>query len=91
VYQVFCPIGYTGDINDNGDLNTEDIIMLVNYVFKSGMAPQPCPPSGDVNCSSEVTASDVAYLVGYVFLGGAAPCNVCDLPVDLRPCQSTGP
>lgn len=89
VYQVFCPIGYTGDINDNGALNTEDIIMLVNYVFKSGQSPKPCPPSGDVNCSSQVTAADVAYLVAYVFLAGPPPCDVCSLPTDLRPCQDT--
>lgn len=87
VYHVFCPIGFTGDINDNGALNTEDIIMLVNYVFKSGTSPKPCPPSGDVNCSSQVTAADVTYLVGYVFLAGPPPCDVCNLPVEARPCQ----
>jgi hypothetical protein len=91
VYQVFCPIGYTGDINNNGDLSAEDIIMLVNYVFKSGEGPRPCPPAGDVNCSSQVTASDVTYLVTFVFLSGDAPCDVCDLPVEKRPCQISGP
>jgi len=52
---------------------------MVNYVFKSGPAPQPCTAAGDVNCDRQITAGDIIHLVNYVFKGGPPPCNVGDL------------
>jgi len=49
----------------------------VNYVFKGGSAPSPCPAAADVNCDARVTSSDIIYLVSFVFKGGPAPCNAC--------------
>jgi hypothetical protein len=46
VYQVFCPIGYTGDINDNGALNTEDIIMLATTSSRAGSLQSPARRPG---------------------------------------------
>jgi CubicO group peptidase (beta-lactamase class C family) len=67
----------TGDINQSGTYTSADVILLVNYVFKGGTAPPPCPATGDVNCSGSVTSADIIGLVNHVFKGGAAPCDVC--------------
>jgi hypothetical protein len=72
-------IAVTGDVAPPGDgvLTAADIIYLVNYVFKSGPIPNPCPAAADVNCDGSITAADVIFLVNHVFKGGPAPCNVC--------------
>ena len=64
--------GLRGDINHSNSVNAADVILLVNYVFRSG--PQPEPISlGDVNGIPPVTSSDIIYLVNYVFKGGPPP------------------
>jgi hypothetical protein len=72
-----CPITLSGDVNTNGTITSSDIIVLVNYVFKGGVAPMPCAANGDVNCNGSVTSADIIVLVNYVFKGGAPPCNTC--------------
>jgi len=72
-----CAVVNTGDIDLQGTVNSGDIISAVNYIFKGGSAPLPCPAAADVNCDGLVTAADVIYLVTFVFKGGQAPCNVC--------------
>jgi hypothetical protein len=67
----------TGDVNLSGTYTSADVILMVNYVFKGGAAPLPCPANGDVNCTGSVTSADIITLVNHVFKGGAAPCNVC--------------
>lgn len=69
----------TGDVSNNGTHASEDIILLVNYSFKSGPPPSPVAAVGDVNCSGQVTSADIIFLVNYIFKGGLAPCNVCTL------------
>ena len=70
-------IAMTGDVNLSGTYTSSDVILIVNYVFKGGAAPLPCPANGDANCSGNVTSADIITLVNHVFKGGAAPCNVC--------------
>lgn len=74
-----CPILMTGDVDASSTINASDIIKLVNYTFKSGLAPQPCEGAGDVNCTGQVTSADVIVMVNYVFKSGPVPCNACDL------------
>lgn len=69
----------TGDVNADGPIASSDIIYLVNYVFKGGVAPLPVAGVGDANCSQSVNSSDVIALVNYVFKSGASPCDVCAL------------
>ena len=63
-----------GDVNDNGLVNSSDLIYYVNYIFKSGPEPQPRRAAGDVNCTGGLTGGDFIYLVNYLFKGGPAPC-----------------
>lgn len=81
-YEFACPIVVTGDTNGDELLTAVDIIGTVNFVFKSGPAPQPCQAASDSNCDGVVTAADVVYLVNHVFKSGAPPCDVCSLIPD---------
>jgi len=68
-------------LNLTGTITSADIIVAVNYVFKGGPDPQPCPASADVNCGGTVTSADIIILVNYVFKGGPAPCDACTSPL----------
>jgi hypothetical protein len=72
-----CPILLPGDVNSSGGLTSADIILLVNYVFKSGPCPLPCCANGNVNCDAHVTSADVIFLINYVFKNGLSPCDIC--------------
>ena len=74
-----CPIIVTGDVDENGVINSSDIIAMVVYVFKSGPAPLPCPAAADVDCSGTVTSTDIIFTVNHVFKSGPPPCDVCPL------------
>lgn len=74
---TICPIWNTGDVNLDLEINSSDIITTVNYVFKGGVNPYPCPAAADVNCSGAVTSADLIYLVNFVFKSGSSPCDVC--------------
>lgn len=62
-----------GDVNTDNNINLADIISLVNYFFKGGLAPHPLKV-GDVNCDTSVGLTDIVYLVNYVFKSGPPPC-----------------
>jgi len=72
-----CLVTMTGDVNTDANLTSADIIYLVNFVFKGGLAPLPCAAAGDVDCSLSVTSADIIYMVNFVFKGGTPPCDVC--------------
>jgi hypothetical protein len=74
-----CPIDVTGDFNMDGILNSADIILTVNYVFKNGPDPQPLELAADVNCSGQVTSADIIMLVNHVFKSAPPPCDACTL------------
>lgn len=83
-----CPIPLSGDINSSGTITSSDLIYCINYIFRSGPAPQPCPANGDVTCTGTVTVSDVIHYLNYLFLGGGGvafkgggdpPCLNCRL------------
>lgn len=61
-----------GDFNLSGAITSSDIILLVNFVFKSGPASSD-PWTMDVDISGSPTSADIIFLVNYVFKGGSAP------------------
>jgi len=81
-----CTLEMTGDMDVSGTLTLADIILMVNYVFKSGPGPLPCDAVGDVDCTGQVTLADIIYLVGHVFKGGPGPCDACTLVPDTWTC-----
>lgn len=67
-----------GDANGDGEINSADVVYLINYLFVGGPAPEP-PEAGDANCDGVVNSADVVYLLNYLFAGGPPP---CELPKD---------
>jgi hypothetical protein len=73
-----CLSSLAGDVNVTGNLNTTDIIVLVNYVLKAGPLPQPCVANGDATCSCGVNSTEINFLVNYVLKAGPPPCDICN-------------
>jgi len=65
-----------GDSNADCGLNVGDAVFLINYVFKSGPAPDPVCV-GDANGDAETNVGDAVYLINYVFNSGPAPVAGC--------------
>lgn len=81
---VVPPSAKNGDVNGDGKVNTDDVIFLVNFLFKDGPPPVP-PAAGDINEDCFTTVSDIIYLLNYLFRGGPAPkmwCNPGDINHD---------
>ena len=76
-----CPVAITGDVNESGVRTSSDIILMVNYVFRSGPAPQPCEAAADVNCDGRVNVADVIRFIRSVFWEYPI-CDVCPLIED---------
>jgi hypothetical protein len=62
----------TGDASHDGVIDIGDVVYLINYLYKNGVAPDPLE-SGDANCDSVVDVSDVVFLINYLFKDGPAP------------------
>ena len=67
--------GIRGDANMDNAILVDDIVMLVNYLFKGGAAPA-CYEEGDANGDGSLLVDDIVLLVNYLFKGGVAP-NPC--------------
>jgi len=63
-----------GDADLSGNVDIDDVVYLIAYIFGGGPAPNPIA-SGDANCSGGVDIDDVVYLISYIFQGGNSPCD----------------
>ncbi len=61
-----------GDVNMDGTMDVGDVVYLINYLFKSGTAPDPLAV-GNTNCDGVVDIGDVVYLINYLFRAGPPP------------------
>jgi len=64
---IFC-----GDLDGNQIVNLLDILLLIEYKFKDGPAPDPME-AADVNGDLKVDLLDILYLIDYKFKQGPAP------------------
>jgi hypothetical protein len=61
-----------GDCNKDGATDAADVVYLINYLFQSGLAPDPLD-LGDANCDGTVDSGDVVFLLNYLYQNGSAP------------------
>ena len=61
-----------GDFNGNGSIEIGDVVFCINYLYRSGSAPDP-QEAGDCNCDDVVDIGDVVHLINYLFKGGPPP------------------
>jgi C1A family cysteine protease len=73
-----CGDVISGDVNDDGEINIADIIYLINYLYRSGPAPEcePMTACGDVTSDDVVDVADIIYLINYLYRGGQPPGNL---------------
>jgi len=63
-----------GDATHDGTIDVADVILLLNYLFIDGPAPEIFE-TGDANCDEVIDIADVVYLINYLFMGGPPPCE----------------
>jgi len=65
-----------GDADGSEEVDIDDVVYLIAYIFSGGPAPDPLE-SGDADCSGEVDIDDVVYVITYIFSSGLEPCAGC--------------
>ncbi len=71
--ETFVSTGFfCGDANADSDINVADVIFLINYVFKSGPAPDPAA-AGDATGDGDINLADCIHLINFIFKSGPAP------------------
>jgi hypothetical protein len=64
--------GPPGDVNDDGNVNVNDIIYLIDYLLLNGNAP-PYPIDADVDGTAGISLGDVFQLIEHLF---SPPCDL---------------
>jgi hypothetical protein len=71
-WQYFIGGFLRGDANGDGSIGLEDVIYLLNFLFKGGPPPSPFE-AGNANCDGGVDLEDVVYLINYILRNGPRP------------------
>ncbi len=71
-WQDFLSGFLRGDANGDGTIGLDDVVYLLNYLYRNGPAPIPFE-AGNANCDEGVDLEDVVYLINYVLRGGLPP------------------
>jgi large repetitive protein len=71
---VNLPPVVVGDVTGEGTVDLSDVIFLITYLYKDGVAPNLLM-TGDLNCDGEVNISDVVYIINYLYKQGDSPCS----------------
>jgi len=66
-----------GDVNNDGVIDVNDVVYLIDYLFTGNPAPIPLVCAGDCNGGGTVNVADVVYLINYLFNAGPAPGGCC--------------
>lgn len=67
------PIRPCGDANYDRDVDLEDVVWVINFLFLNG-DPARLYYLADVNVDDKVNLTDIIYLVNYLYRGGPEPC-----------------
>ena len=63
-----------GDADGSGEVDIDDVVYLISYIFSGGPEPDPME-AGDADSSGDIDIDDVVYLINYIFSGGPPPCS----------------
>ncbi len=66
---------FHGDWNYDGEINVGDLVMNIDWLFRSGPDPEPERIVGDLDCSHIIDVGDLSYFVAYLFQNGPIPCG----------------
>jgi len=66
-----------GVVEDDGHIDVNDAVYLINYVFRHGPQPVPHILMGDANCDGCVNIGDIVNIIHYIFRDGRAPRLCC--------------
>jgi hypothetical protein len=73
---IYEPAFVCGDVDGSSEVDIDDVVYLINYIFAGGPPPDPIE-SGDADCSGGIDIDDVVYLIAFIFSGGPEPCADC--------------
>jgi len=79
-WQSFLTSGVScisGDADESGNVDIDDVVYLIAYIFGGGPGPSPDICCGDADGSGGVDIDDVVYLIAFIFGGGPAPVDTC--------------
>ncbi|MGB2989377.1 MAG: S8 family serine peptidase, partial [Candidatus Zixiibacteriota bacterium] len=65
-----------GDASGDGVVDVADVVFLINYLYRSGAAPDPLA-AGDPSDDCVVDVADIVYLINYLYRSGPAPNPGC--------------
>jgi hypothetical protein len=68
-----------GDVTGEEIVNLTDAIVILNYLFLGGAAPD-CQDAADVDDTGEANITDAIYLLNHLFLGGPSLAPPYPLP-----------
>jgi C1A family cysteine protease len=65
----------SGDANNDGNIDVQDVVLLLNYLYRNGPPPDctPITMCADINGDGAVEVGDLVYLINYLFKNGPAP------------------
>ncbi len=61
-----------GDLDRDEKYTMNDIVVIVNYIFREGSLPNPAD-AGDIDYSGSINVADISYLVNYMYKSGPKP------------------
>jgi len=67
---------YSGDANNDGTVDIDDIVFMIEYIFNGGTSPRPLQ-TADCDCNEIVDIDDITYLIEYIFSNGPKPRAGC--------------
>lgn len=73
---IVVPEDMPGNANCTDDVNVGDVVFLIAYIFRGGIAP-PIADWADVNHDCKVNVGDAVWLINYIFKNGPAPAKGC--------------
>lgn len=69
---LYAPYIHRGDADGDGTVNMQDIVFLIDYLYKGGETPDPIE-SGDPDCNCAFNILDITYLIDYLYRNGPEP------------------